>query len=209
MQRATACAMTSPIGVGDARFHYGGKAGPVDTVYLGVFRRTPCIAAGQFDESLTRNQDYELNIRLRANGGTVWFDPRLEVAYRPRRSLLELWRQYFQYGRWKREVIRMHPESTRLRQLAPPFFVVALLASLALGFTPLRWLGLIVPGVYVAATPPGHDPAVGADARQCCSGVSCCRLHHAYLVGPRLPNRPLGLHRIPARRPRATRIRHE
>lgn len=149
VQRATACAMTSPIGVGDARFHYGGKAGPVDTVYLGVFRRDALIAAGQFDESLTRNQDYELNIRLRANGGTVWFDPRLEVTYRPRRSLLELWRQYFQYGRWKREVIRMHPESTRLRQLAPPFFVVALLASLALGFTPLRWLGLIVPGVYV------------------------------------------------------------
>ncbi len=40
MQRAIADAMSSPVGVGDARFHYGGEAGTVDTVYLGVFRRT-------------------------------------------------------------------------------------------------------------------------------------------------------------------------
>src|SRR5919198_1495580 len=38
-ERAVACAMTSPIGVGSARFHTGGEAGPADTVYLGVFRR--------------------------------------------------------------------------------------------------------------------------------------------------------------------------
>jgi len=149
MQRAIAYAMSSPIGVGDARFHYGGEPGPVDTVYLGVFRRDALIAAGLFDEALTRNQDYELNIRLRANGGTVWFDPRLEVTYRPRRTLGGLWRQYFQYGQWKRRVVKMHPESTRLRQLIPPLFLISLLASLVLLFTPWRPLGLVVPSLYV------------------------------------------------------------
>src|SRR4051794_6788182 len=38
--RAVACAMRSPLGVGSARFHVGGGAGPADTVYLGVFRRS-------------------------------------------------------------------------------------------------------------------------------------------------------------------------
>ena len=38
-QRAVGCAMRSRIGVGNARFHVGGEAGPADTVYLGVFRR--------------------------------------------------------------------------------------------------------------------------------------------------------------------------
>src|SRR5512139_863793 len=38
-QRAVACAMTSPLGVGQARFHLGGEEGSVETVYLGVFRR--------------------------------------------------------------------------------------------------------------------------------------------------------------------------
>lgn len=149
MQRAVAYAMSSRIGVGDARFHFGGEAGPVDTVYLGVFQREPLVAAGLFDEALTRNQDYELNIRLRENGGVVWFDPRLRVVYRPRRSLRTLARQYFQYGTWKRRVIRMHPESTRMRQLVPPLFVIALLASAVLALTPWWALGVLVPALYL------------------------------------------------------------
>jgi glycosyltransferase involved in cell wall biosynthesis len=150
LQRAIAYAMTSRIGVGDARFHYGGEAGPVDTVYLGAFRRDALYAAGLFDTRLTRNQDYELNIRLRENGGVVWFDPRLRVIYRPRRNLGALWRQYYQYGQWKRVVLRMHPRSTRLRQVIPPLFVIALLASLALAATPWASAGLIVVLPYVA-----------------------------------------------------------
>lgn len=150
MQRAIAYAMSSRIGVGDARFHYGGEPGSVDTVYLGVFQRDALIAAGSFDENLTRNQDYELNIRLRANGGIVWFDPRLEVVYRPRRNLKALWRQYFEYGTWKRRVIKMHPESTRLRQLVPPLFVIGLLASAVVALTPWRWVSALIPGLYLA-----------------------------------------------------------
>jgi glycosyltransferase involved in cell wall biosynthesis len=148
MQRAIAYAMSSRVGVGDARFHYGGESGEVDTVYLGVFRRDALLAAGMFDETLTRNQDYELNIRLRADGGIIWFDPRLRVVYRPRPTLRKLWRQYFQYGSWKRRVLKMHPGSTRLRQLVPPLFIIALLGSVALAFTPWRMLGLITPVLY-------------------------------------------------------------
>lgn len=148
-QRAIAYAMSSRIGVGNARFHYGGEPGPVDTVYLGVFRRDALLEVGMFDETLTRNQDYELNIRLRENGGIVWFDPRLSVVYRPRSSLRGLWSQYYQYGTWKRLVVKMHPESTKLRQLIPPLFVIALLISLALAFTPLRPWSLLVPGAYI------------------------------------------------------------
>src|SRR5216683_5603586 len=38
-EEAVAWAMTSKAGVGGARFHTGGRAGPVDSVYLGVYRR--------------------------------------------------------------------------------------------------------------------------------------------------------------------------
>ena len=44
----------------------------------------------------------------------------------------------------------MHPESTRLRQLIPPLFVIALLASGILAFTPWRGLSLVVPILYIA-----------------------------------------------------------
>ncbi len=131
-ERAVALATSTPLGAGDARYRIGGAEGPVDTVFPGVFRREALDAAGGFDESLLRNEDYELNWRLRARGGTVWFDPALAVDYRPRGSLRALARQYFDYGRWKRVVLRRHPGSLRLRQTAPPLLLAVLAASAAL-----------------------------------------------------------------------------
>ena len=149
--RAVAAAMSNPLGVGDARFHTGGPAGEVDTVYLGVFRRSALDRVGLFDENLERNQDYELNYRIRAGGGSVHFDPGLAVVYRPRSTLAGLWRQYFDYGRGKRRVLRMHPESLRWRQLAAPALVVGLAGSLVLAFTPARRLSLAAPTLYASA----------------------------------------------------------
>ena len=147
-QRAIATAMASAAGVGDARFRLGGTAGPVDTVYLGVFRRRSLVDTGMFDESMVRNQDYELNYRIRADGGKVYFDPRLVVEYTPRSTLRSLWRQYFDYGRGKRTMLRRHPRSLKWRQAAPPLFVLGLGISLPLLFTRWRFAGLLIPLAY-------------------------------------------------------------
>src|SRR3954452_12283435 len=96
-ERAVARAMTSRFGVGNAPFHVGGEEGPADTVYLGVFRREALAAVGGYDEAFTRAQDWEMNYRLRQNGGLVWFTPRLRVAYRPRGDVRSLASQYFHY----------------------------------------------------------------------------------------------------------------
>ena len=130
---AVARAMRSPLGVGSSRFHTGGKAGEVDTVYLGAFRREAINAVGGFDERYTRAQDWELNHRLRKNGGKIYFDPRLQVTYRPRPNLKKLAKQYFQYGRWRRVVSRSHPGTVNFRYLAPPFTLIGTLTSLILG----------------------------------------------------------------------------
>jgi succinoglycan biosynthesis protein ExoA len=124
-EQAVAAAMSSRFGTGDARFHYGGEAGPVDTVYLGVFRRSALERVGGFDETLVRTQDAELNLRIRTTGGMVWFSPELRVRYRPRGSLRALARQYFEYGRWRRVVARRHPGSLRWRQMLAPATVLA------------------------------------------------------------------------------------
>jgi len=148
LQRAIALAMASRLGTGDARFRIGGEPGPTDTVYLGVFRKDSIEAVGLFDERFLRNQDYELNWRIRSAGGMVFFDPRLRVGYLPRGSLTELARQYRDYGRWKRRMLRVHPQSIRLRQLAPPALVLGLACSGLLALTPWRTIGAILPTVY-------------------------------------------------------------
>lgn len=147
-QHAVAAAMTSVAGTGGARFHVGGAEGPVDTVYLGVFHRPALEAVGCYDERLIRNQDYELNIRLRAAGGTIWFDPRLWVEYLPRSTVRSLGRQYLQYGRWKRAVLRLHPSSMKLRQAAP----VAVTMGVVLGFVaaPFAPVAFVLPAGYAA-----------------------------------------------------------
>lgn len=148
-ENAVAGAMRSPFGVGASRFHTGGQAGAVDTVYLGAFRREALLAIGGFDERFTRAQDWELNFRLREKGGIVYFDPRLEVIYRPRSTIKALAKQYFEYGRWRRVVSRRHPGTINYRYLAPPVALVGFVASLLLG-TFLSGIFLIPAGIYAS-----------------------------------------------------------
>ncbi len=149
-ERAAALAVTTFLGVGNARHHRGGREGPTDTVYLGTWRRETLDAIGGFNPRLLRNQDYELNWRLRETGQTVWFDPALVVEYRPRGSLWALAKQYFDYGRWKAAMVRQHPRSLRWRQLAAPTLVVGLLASLSAALLG-KHVALLFPLAYLAA----------------------------------------------------------
>ena len=153
LERAIACAMKSPIGVGGARFHTGGGAGESDTVYLGVFRRSALERVGGYDPHFARAQDWEMNHRIRATGGRVWFTPELVVTYRPRSSLRKLADQYFNYGRWRRVVSRQHPGTAGARYLAPPAMVLGTVAASALG---LAWRpAWLVPAGYAAAVGAG------------------------------------------------------
>ena len=74
------------------------RGGPADTVDLGVYRREAIERAGGYDENMTVAEDWELNYRIRASGGLIWFTPELRVTYRPRANLRELARQHFCYG---------------------------------------------------------------------------------------------------------------
>lgn len=160
-QRGIAIAMTNRIGIGNAVFHRSGTEGPVDTAYLGGYLRVALDEVGRFDATLDRNQDYELNVRLKNAGYVVWFDPSIVTDYTPRSSLRALWRQFFDYGKWKRRVLLMYPRSLKARQVGPPLLVLCVLAAIASLATPWWIAGalvligypstLIVVGVFEAA----------------------------------------------------------
>jgi succinoglycan biosynthesis protein ExoA len=147
-QRAVAWAMTSPFGMGAAANHTGGEPGPADTVYLGVYRRSEIERVGGYDETMLIAEDWELNYRIRAAGGLIWFTPELKVTYRPRDTFRALARQQFRYGRWRHVVARRHPETVSLRYLAAPAVTALNFAGCALGIIGLEaWLGYNVPGL--------------------------------------------------------------
>jgi len=160
-EQAVAAAMRSRLGVGSSRFHTGGQEGPAETVYLGVFRRSALERVGGYDAHFARAQDWELNHRIRATGGLVWFTPDLTVSYRPRGSVAALARQYFNYGRWRRVVASRHG-TISARYLAPPVLVSGLAAALLLA--PWWPWTLLVPAGYLLAI-CGGGVVIGAGLR--------------------------------------------
>jgi len=130
--RSIAVAAAHPFGVGDALYRYATEAAAVDTVPFGSFRRETLDRVGYFDETLLTNEDYELNARIRQQGGTVWMDPKIRSGYFARAGLGALARQYYRYGFWKWRMLKRYPLTLRWRQALPPLFVLSLVGLLLL-----------------------------------------------------------------------------
>ncbi|NPV06364.1 MAG: glycosyltransferase family 2 protein [Anaerolineae bacterium] len=149
--QAVALATTSPFGIGGSPFHYSDEPQYVDTVYLGAFPRWVFDKVGLYDERFVRNQDYELNHRIRKAGGAIFLAPDIRITYFPRDSLRALWRQYFQYGFWKVQTLRKHPDSLKWRHLVAPAFVAGLVGGLLVGllWRPALVLWMLAVGLYI------------------------------------------------------------
>jgi succinoglycan biosynthesis protein ExoA len=159
---AIAAAYHSPFSCGGARFHDPLYEGWVDTVTYGCWEKSYLEAIGLFDETLVRNQDDELNLRIVRSGGRIWQDPDIRSWYTPRSSLKALFRQYFQYGFWKVAVIRKHRLPASWRHLVPGAFVAMNILTAAVDWR--AWL--LLWGAYLAvATEASVQAARGAGWR--------------------------------------------
>lgn len=125
-------AAAHPLGVGDAMYRLNAKAGAVDTVPFGSFRRSLVDKIGAFDETLLSNEDYEFNTRVRESGGVVWLDPSIRSVYFSRSTFGKLAAQYWRYGFWKFKMLQRYPHTLRWRQALPPVFVLSLFALIVL-----------------------------------------------------------------------------
>lgn len=134
--RALARMLADPLATGGAPYRHRSASGPVDTVYLGAFRRTEVAGVGGWSEDLSANEDFDLSQRLRRAGRVVWLEEGLDVAYEARDRVGAVWQQYSAFGAAKVEYWRRSGTSPSLRQwlglTAPP-------AALgAVGLTALR-----------------------------------------------------------------------
>ncbi len=143
--RAIAAAYQSPFACGGAKFHDPTFKGYVNTVPYGCWKRSTLETLGGFDPALVRNQDDELNFRLRRAGWTIWQSPDIVSWYTPRARLRSLFRQYFQYGFWKVAVIRKNGRPAALRHLVPVLWVLAnIVLLLGIGISALLELKLFL-----------------------------------------------------------------
>lgn len=150
--KAIAAAMSSTFGMGDSHFRIGArKTMEVDTVPFGCYKKNVFEKIGYYDEELIRNQDDELNGRLKKHGGKIYLIPELVIDYFARNTIRKTGKMFYQYGLYKPLVNKKIGMPATIRQFIPPLFVLELIAGTVIGLlnTHLLFAHLTVLTLYL------------------------------------------------------------
>lgn len=164
--RLAAWAMSHPFGSSRKSFRTQAE-GPVDTVNYAVFRRDLSLAAGGYDEDLLRNQDNDLNQKLRAAGHILWCTWKTHCLYFPKGTVSGLLRYAYGNGYWNVLSLAKNPAAMSARHFIPFLFLVTLALSafvgvaVALALMPDAWMAL-APFVLLLALHLSFGMAAGA-----------------------------------------------
>lgn len=131
---AIAKMLSSKFGVGNSEFRTNGKGGYVDTVPFGAFRREVFSKYGGYDERLVRNQDNEMNFRIRKNGGKIYLASDIHLSYYCRDSIKGISDMARKNGMWNIITMKLCPGSMGLRHFIPLMFVLSIGGLGLLGF---------------------------------------------------------------------------
>jgi succinoglycan biosynthesis protein ExoA len=149
-QRALCAALTSPLGVGGAKYRSADAEGYVDTVFLGAFRRRVFETVGLWDPGAITNEDAELNQRILDSGGQIYLSRDIVVHYFPRDSFKTLAKQYYKYGRGRARTTLKLGSIPSLRPVGPFAMVAGAAAMIAL--PPLWPVAPLAFATYALAT---------------------------------------------------------
>lgn len=150
--KAIAEVLSSPFGVGGSKFRTGtDKPIEVDTVPFGCYKKEVFEKIGFFNEELIRNQDIDLNLRLKRAGGKIMLFPDIKLTYYARSTFKELWKNNFGNGYWVLFGSKFAKTPFSLRHLIPLFFVIfiiggTILSVLSKMFFPIY---LIILSIYL------------------------------------------------------------
>jgi succinoglycan biosynthesis protein ExoA len=146
--RAIAAALGSRAGVGNSAYHHATRPQETDHVPFGAYPVDLLRELGGWNEDLVANEDFELDYRIRLHGKSLLLDPAVRIRWRSRESFRALGSQYLRYGRGKADVVRAHPNSVRIRHLAPPLLVAGIAPWLALLFL-APWAATLIAAAYL------------------------------------------------------------
>lgn len=140
VQRAIGYAMGSIFGIPSAPYRFYPKKRFVDTVVYAAYKRQLFDEIGYFDEELRISEDAEFNWRIRKAGNKIFYTPEIISYYYPRKNLSRLFKQFFNYGIFRVNVMKKHFDSFKLIHFLPPLFIATMCILLVGGFLlPVLW----------------------------------------------------------------------
>ncbi len=134
MGNAIAKMLSSKFGVGNSQFRTNGESGYVDTVPFGAFKREVFSRYGGYDERLVRNQDNEMNYRIRKNGGKIYLSNDIRLSYYCRDTIKGISTMARKNGMWNIITMKLCPGSMGLRHFIPFAFVLSIICLGVLSF---------------------------------------------------------------------------
>ena len=146
--QAIARTLSHPIGVGNALYRMGIDAPQeVDTVPFGCYPKSVFKKYGNYDTRLKRNQDIELNKRIRRQGGKVFLVPDVKCTYFARDTFSSLWKNNYGNGKWVVLTAWFTKtfDALSIRHFVPlAFFGYVLLAISTILFSMVKGFSLII-----------------------------------------------------------------
>lgn len=141
MGTAIAEMLSSPFGVGNAKFRIEGQSGYVDTVPFGAFRKDVFQRVGLFNETLLRSEDNDFNERIRLDGGKIYLAEDIHLIYYCRNDIPSLLRMGVQNGKALFQTIAVNPSAMKFRHFVPFLFLLSLILLPLIGiwFHPALW----------------------------------------------------------------------
>ncbi len=127
--------LSNKFGIGNSYFRTGiDEVKIVDTVPFGCYRKEVFSKIGLYDNRLTRDQDIELNKRLKRNGGKIFLIPNLSSTYFARETFRGIAKNNFQTGLWNILTVYLTKRisSLSVRHFIPLIFLLSLILPLIL-----------------------------------------------------------------------------
>jgi GT2 family glycosyltransferase len=124
--------------------------GYVDTVPFPVIRKQALLDAGGYNERLLRNQDNDMNQRLRAMGFRLYATAKTRCRYCPRPGIKPFLQYAFSSGLWNARSMKENPASLAFRHFVPLAFVTVLLILSLFVSAALLAPGLLTSGAALA-----------------------------------------------------------
>lgn len=138
-------ALSNRFGVGNSSFRTGvTSACEVDTVPFGCWRREVFQKYGLYDKRLVRNQDIELNKRIKRGGGHIFIIPDISCTYLARETFKALAKNNYGNGKWNILTVyyTKYFSSLSVRHFIPLAFVLSLLLPIVLMLLNV-WFGVL------------------------------------------------------------------
>lgn len=137
--------LSNRFGVGNSSFRTGvTSACEVDTVPFGCWRREVFQKYGLYDKRLVRNQDIELNKRIKRGGGHIFIIPDISCTYLARETFKALAKNNYGNGKWNILTVyyTKYFSSLSVRHFIPLAFVLSLLLPIVLMLLNV-WFGVL------------------------------------------------------------------